>query len=141
MLEQSKLRISLEQVAQTTHEKILREREDTIKSEAEARHAEGMKAMQQQIESLNLQLHASQQHQQQQDIRIQELEYTLAHTTSQLTSAQGNLVQTTLQLTNTQDNLAQTTSLLTNAEGHLARVQALVKEALKKHSLAIEFKP
>ena len=63
-----------------------------MQSETEARHAAGMKAMQQHIESLELRFHASHQ---QLDNRIQKLEYTLAHTTSQLTGAQGDLVQKT----------------------------------------------
>ena len=54
LLEQSKLRSSLEKIAQTTHERILREREDTIKSETEARHAAGIEAMQKHIASLEL---------------------------------------------------------------------------------------
>ena len=43
--QQSTLRSSLEQIAQSTHERILKEREDEIKSEAETRHAAGMSAL------------------------------------------------------------------------------------------------
>ena len=42
--QQSALRVSLEQVAQEPHEKILKDREDEIKSEAETRHAAGMRS-------------------------------------------------------------------------------------------------
>ena len=86
MLEQSNLRSSLEQVAQSTHEKILREREDAIKSEAEARHAKGIQAMQQHIESLENQLRISLQ-------RNAHFEEALASKTSSLDQARGNLVR------------------------------------------------
>ena len=51
-LQQSSLRSSLEQTAQASHERILKDREDDIKSEAEAHHSAGMQEWQLRVQTL-----------------------------------------------------------------------------------------
>ena len=55
------LKLRLEDTAQKSHELILREREEAIKTEAEERHALGIQSFQQQVSHLTSQLQASQQ--------------------------------------------------------------------------------
>ena len=93
----SALRVSLEQDAQASHSKILKGREDEIKSEAEARHTAGMQQQQEIVNNLQSQL-------QQAALKHQELEVELVSSNQNCIDSEGNLVRLTAELRKTQDH-------------------------------------
>ena len=106
----SALRVSLEHDAQASHSKILKGREDEIKSEAEARHTAGMQQQQQIVNNLQSQL-------QQAALKHQELEVALVSSNQNCIDSEGNLVRLTAELRKTQESLV-------ISEGHLSQTRS-----------------
>ena len=122
----SVLRVSLEKQATTNHERILKDKEFKIKTEADETHAARMKEKQKQIDDLALQLQKA-------SAKYSDMESELAEAVQSRADSEGNLARLNIELGKTQEALNASNSNLDSIRKSKSFLEKDCNEQLRSH--------